>query len=332
LGGLRAGMSYISVKKDEAERTDYKMREKNRELDKKKDDYENKTSFKVTGTVKYTENGVTKSKNVEKVYKGKDVNIERNYYKYLNEIRSFDEDTSAKAFDYFLLSAVIVVALVGIIIKHHSFSNWVMYVLAAIVLINICLIISYVSGAKKLEAYRSKHGYFQEVTVQRLAAAEDLRKFSIGVEDERKEVNAKFSDEKDLICQYARKAYYALQNSYKDILDERDWKYVDVLIYYFQTGRATTMKEALQLLDRQLQTDQIVNTMQQSAIAITESINQFKNVFVTYATTIIENQEIIIGQQQEMIGELSLQTALLSKINTSSNSLAYDVNYMKNHS
>jgi hypothetical protein len=92
------------------------------------------------------------------------------------------------------------------------------------------------------------------------------------------------------------------------------------------------MKEALQLLDRQLQTDQIVNTMQQSAIAITESINQFKNVFVTYATTIIENQEIIIGQQQEMIGELSLQTALLSKINTSSNSLAYDVNYMKNHS
>lgn len=45
------------------------------------------------------------------------------------------------------------------------------------------------------------------------------------------------------------------------LIDFRDWENVDLLIYYFETGRADNMKEALQLVDRQRQTDQITRAI-----------------------------------------------------------------------
>ena len=44
--------------------------------------------------------------------------------------------------------------------------------------------------------------------------------------------------------------YKATVAAYSDMIDESDWKYSDLLIYYFETKRADDMKEALQLLDR----------------------------------------------------------------------------------
>lgn len=34
------------------------------------------------------------------------------------------------------------------------------------------------------------------------------------------------------------------------LIDFRDWENIDLIIYYFETGRADDMKEALQLVDR----------------------------------------------------------------------------------
>ena len=42
--------------------------------------------------------------------------------------------------------------------------------------------------------------------------------------------------------------YKATVAAYSDMIDESDWKYSDLLIYYFETKRADDMKEALQLL------------------------------------------------------------------------------------
>ena len=63
----------------------------------------------------------------------------------------------------------------------------------------------------------------------------------------------------------AKKAY--------PLIDFRDWENVDLLIYYFETGRADDMKEALQLVDRQRQTDQIARAIAMASAAICSTIN-----------------------------------------------------------
>lgn len=42
-----------------------------------------------------------------------------------------------------------------------------------------------------------------------------------------------------------------LENAYGDILDSRDWDKLDKIIYLLETHRADTVKEALQLIDRE---------------------------------------------------------------------------------
>lgn len=44
--------------------------------------------------------------------------------------------------------------------------------------------------------------------------------------------------------------YSELAAAYGEILDERDWQYVDMYIYLYETDRADSKKEALQLIDR----------------------------------------------------------------------------------
>lgn len=59
-----------------------------------------------------------------------------------------------------------------------------------------------------------------------------------------------------------------------DILTEDDWKNVDLLIFYLNTGRADTLKEALQLVDRQRQTDQIVRAIETASDYIAKTIRE----------------------------------------------------------
>ena len=52
--------------------------------------------------------------------------------------------------------------------------------------------------------------------------------------------------------------YERLVAQFKSVLDIRDWKYIDLIIFYFESGRADTLKESLQQVDRPVQTDEIL--------------------------------------------------------------------------
>ncbi len=69
--------------------------------------------------------------------------------------------------------------------------------------------------------------------------------------------------------------YKATVAAYSDMIDESDWKYSDLLIYYFETKRADDMKEALQLLDRladkKVKTENTKQVREQMKKYITES-------------------------------------------------------------
>ncbi len=64
-----------------------------------------------------------------------------------------------------------------------------------------------------------------------------------------------------------------LVDTYGKLLDSRDWKILDLVIWQLETGRAETVKEALQLADRETQTDRIVNTLHSASMAIAQRID-----------------------------------------------------------
>ncbi len=64
----------------------------------------------------------------------------------------------------------------------------------------------------------------------------------------------------------------ALDKTYGLWLAESDWKNIDLLIYYLETGRADHLKESLLLLDQQKQTDQIVNAISAAKTSISQTV------------------------------------------------------------
>lgn len=143
------------------------------------------------------------------------------------------------------------------------------------------------------------------------------------------------------------------------LIDFRDWENVDLLIYYFETGRADDMKEALQLVDKQRQTDQITraiamasasicktfdNTMRQLGSSLAQSFSvlsrqlsrQHAEMMYQMDQQAVDWREMSEAQNRELRGlreqaaaEMNMQVsaqamnqALLNKISVSSNRLA----------
>ena len=63
------------------------------------------------------------------------------------------------------------------------------------------------------------------------------------------------------IIQNCNVFFTALVEQFTPLLDERDWQHLDLVIYELETRRAESIKEALQLVDRELQTERIERTI-----------------------------------------------------------------------
>lgn len=69
-----------------------------------------------------------------------------------------------------------------------------------------------------------------------------------------------------------------LTNNY-NVLTVADWPNIDLIIFYFNTGRADTMKEALQLVDEQRRNDAIVHAINSASREISGTIQRnFNNL------------------------------------------------------
>ena len=68
--------------------------------------------------------------------------------------------------------------------------------------------------------------------------------------------------------------YNSLAEEYSELLDERDWQYIDLFIYMYETGRADSKKEALQLIDQYQQNKNIVEAIERAGREIQGSIRQ----------------------------------------------------------
>lgn len=96
--------------------------------------------------------------------------------------------------------------------------------------------------------------------------------------------------------------YAALKETFSSKLSPADWQNLDLIIFYMTSGRADTIKESLQLVDRQRQTDEIVSAVNRASDSICKEI---RNGISALGKTIVTGFNVI-GEQ---ISDLSTRLA-----------------------
>ncbi len=177
-------------------------------------------------------------------------------------------------------------------------------------------------------------------------------------------VSKDYEKVKSVSTKLSQEMYNALVAQFKSVLDIRDWEHIDLIIFNFETGRADTLKEALQQVDRRLQTDEIIEAIESAGSSIAATINvtmrelrsdlnkSFNRLSEQLAIqhaeqmTALGNINRSIERTNESIAKLqsatenngktfenissaaNLNNALIAKIGCDSMSLMDDVNYM----
>lgn len=218
----------------------------------------------------------------------------------------------------------------------------------------------------RLTDLKSQERHFQYQIDQYLAKINKLEEELATALAKHSEACREYEAEKqreDEICSMVTKKsaqmFELLNYTYSTLLDVSDWQHVDLVIAAIETGRADSMKEALHMLDRQVQTNEIVKATaiasQKIASAIfsnaakiasmlTEGFIQLSQQMDTMSRQLNAigrqtghiseqiadtSQQQIETQQNLQLTTRELMKALNAKANESSEKLMEDVNYIR---
>lgn len=177
-------------------------------------------------------------------------------------------------------------------------------------------------------------------------------------------VSKDYEKVKSVSTKLSQEMYNALVAQFKSVLDIRDWEHIDLIIFNFETGRADTLKEALQQVDRRVQTDEIIEAIESAGSSIAATINvtmrELRSDLNKSFNRLSEQLTIQHAEQMTALGNINrsiectnesiaklqsatenngktlenissaanLNNALIAKIGYDSMSLMDDVNYM----
>ena len=102
-----------------------------------------------------------------------------------------------------------------------------------------------------------------------------LREFKNRINESEKKYIEQQNDLIKISQDKAREIAIVLQKNYSEILDVRDWENVDLIIYYFETNRAESIKEALVMVDAQKAVGAIVGAINNASREISSTIRAF---------------------------------------------------------
>lgn len=376
LYALRAGMSAISIEKDKLDESEKNYNDAMSSLKKVSDEY-NKYDYDIqrVSTVLndfksqgYEETGNQKQKRKSKYSKsGRIANAKSKSSKiFMHMIITIVVGIIAAAVPWFLYFAA--TGWKGSIFEDRN-SKYYIYISAAIFLISLI-----VAVARLIIEFR-KHKDEKEDTKKSIR---ELNNELAGYQMERKLLEPKLNEcyavvnrskaivERDRAyrSKLSQEMYNALVAQFKSVLDIRDWEHIDLIIFNFETGRADTLKEALQQVDRRVQTDEIIEAIESAGSSIAATINvtmrelrsdlnkSFNRLSEQLAIqhaeqmTALGNINRSIERTNESIAKLqsatenngktlenissaaNLNNALIAKIGYDSMSLMDDVNYM----
>jgi len=196
-----------------------------------------------------------------------------------------------------------------------------------------------------------------------IACETELSRLKKELSDNRKKdeliLEGKISDANSRIREISNAGYQLfsfLEKQYVPILYKSDWVHIDLILFYLESGRADSLKEALILLDQERQTKRIESAINESANRLKENFERsFKSLEKTVAygfsqlqdtvSTGFANQNRLISQSMgdlkstienssgriekrltELCATESLNSSLLKKINTNSSALVSECN------
>lgn len=254
----------------------------------------------------------------------------------------------------------------------YGYSYWKEYLIASACILGIIFVVGLafalivkVSNGKDLQK-RIKEGSGKskqdlkdaKARLSQAAADCDSAQKSLAI------VSKDYEKVKSVSTKLSQEMYNALVAQFKSVLDIRDWEHIDLIIFNFETGRADTLKEALQQVDRRVQTDEIIEAIESAGSSIAATINvtmrelrsdlnkSFNRLSEQLAIqhaeqmTALGNINRSIERTNESIAKLqsatenngktlenilsaaNLNNALIAKIGCDSMSLMDDVNYM----
>ena len=256
--------------------------------------------------------------------------------------------------------------------SEYGYSYWKGYTIASACILGIIFIVGLavalivrVSNGRdlqkrvKFESGQSKQDVKDAKARLSQAAADcDRTKKALAI------VSEDYEQAKSVSTKLSQEMYEALVAQFKSVLDIRDWEHIDLIIFNFETGRADTLKEALQQVDRRVQTDEIIEAIESAGSSIAATINitmrelrsdlnkSFGKLSEQLATQHAEQMAALgninqsIDRTNESIAKLqssaenntkalenissaaNLNNALLAKIGCDSMTLMNDVNYM----
>lgn len=376
LYALRAGMSAISIEKDKLDKSEKNYNDAMSSLKKVSDEY-NKYDYDIqrvsTGLNDFKSQGHEETDNQKQKRKSK--------YSKSGRIANA-KSKSSKIFMHMIITIVvgIIAAAVpwflyfaatgwkGSIFEDRN-SKYYIYISAAIFLISLI-----VAVARLIIEFR-KHKDEKKDTKKSIR---ELNNELAGYQMERKLLEPKLNEcyavvnrskaivERDRAyrSKLSQDMYDRLVAQFKTVLDIRDWQHIDLVIFYFETGRADTLKEALQQVDRRVQTDEIIEAIESAGSSIAATINvtmrELRSDLNKSFNRLSEQLTIQHAEQMTALGNINrsiectnesiaklqsatenngktlenissaanLNSALIAKIGYDSMSLMDDVNYM----
>lgn len=254
----------------------------------------------------------------------------------------------------------------------YGYSNWKEYLLVSACILGIIFVVGLavalivkVSNGKDLQK-RIKEGSGKskqdlkdaKARLSQAAADCDSAQKALAI------VSKDYEKVKSVSTKLSQEMYNALVAQFKSVLDIRDWEHIDLIIFNFETGRADTLKEALQQVDRRVQTDEIIEAIESAGSSIAATINvtmrELRSDLNKSFNRLSEQLAIQHAEQMTALGNINrsiectnesiaklqsatenngktlenissaanLNNALIAKIGYDSMSLMDDVNYM----
>ena len=135
---------------------------------------------------------------------------------------------------------------------------------------------------------------------------------------------------------YAENIYNVLLKEYSSFLSPSDWHQLDYIIYLFETGRADSLKESLQLLDDMKRHVELMQVMNHISQTIRTGFNVLNSNMMSCFSAMSNQLSTISGQlgdantaQAQLIDKLDFHNAMLKKANETSEKMMNDIEYIK---
>ena len=301
---LRAGMSAISIEKDKLDKSESVYKEALNDVDRERIEYEKNDSAiaRVNRGISYCSSQLPRGYLAAENDKERRNKIKSYGKKYRKGMAKWD------AFEIFIHT--LIAGAIGLVLaaapwffyfvtsgaydsdksQQPTFENsyYKDYIYVSIGIFAIILIIGLivstirVVGVKKEtktniknteKSIRELKNELASYQLEKNASKKVLDKY-VAIANEKRAV---FEKERTRLTKLSQDMYDRLVAQFKTVLDIRDWQHIDLVIFYFETGRADTLKEALQQVDRKVQTDEIIEAIETAGQNISSTIRMSMN-------------------------------------------------------